>query len=47
MSNAWVIYLRVGNNPGKPELIPHNIPMAQVVGIKGPQGSLEEGAAAD
>jgi len=24
VSNAWVIYLRVGNNSGKLELIPHN-----------------------
>ena len=25
MSNTWVIFLRVRNNFGKPELIPHNI----------------------
>ena len=25
MSNAWVIYLRVGNNTGKLVLIPHDI----------------------
>ena len=25
MSNAWVIYLRVGNNSGKLLLIPHDI----------------------
>ena len=25
MSNAWVIYLRVGNNIGKLVLIPHDI----------------------
>jgi hypothetical protein len=37
----------VGNNPGKPGLMPHNIPVPQETGIKGPQGSLEEGAAAD
>ena len=24
VSNTWVIYLGVGNNPGKPGLIPHN-----------------------
>ena len=23
VSNTWVIYLLVGNNPGKPGLIPH------------------------
>jgi hypothetical protein len=25
VSNAWVIYLRVGNNTGKLVLIPHDI----------------------
>jgi hypothetical protein len=25
VSNTWVIYLLVGNNPGKPGLIPHNL----------------------
>ena len=23
VSNTWIIYLLVGNNPGKPGLIPH------------------------
>ena len=25
VSNAWIIYLLVGDNPGKLELIPHEI----------------------
>ena len=25
VSNTWIIYLLVGDNPGKPGLIPHNI----------------------
>ncbi len=24
VSNTWITCLEVGNNPGKPELIPHN-----------------------
>ena len=34
MSNAWVIYLRVGNNTGKLVLIPHDILGPFGLGIK-------------
>src|SRR5271170_6420250 len=37
VSNTWVIYLLVGNNPGKPGLIPHNP-------VKGKQQCAERGA---
>ena len=47
VSNTWPTYPQVGNNPGKPGLMPHNIMVPQGTMIKGPQGSLEEGAAAD
>jgi hypothetical protein len=41
VSNTWMIYLLVGNNPGKPELIPHKP-------AKGKQAiALEEESAAD
>ena len=41
VSNTWVIYLLVGNNSGKPELIPHKPE-------KGKQAiALEEEPAAD
>ncbi len=35
MSNAWVIYLRIGDNIAKAVLIPNNIPETQVFVIKG------------
>ena len=34
MSNAWVIYLRVGNNSGKLLLIPHDIVESMDLTIK-------------
>ena len=48
VSNTWATSPRVGNNLPKGELIPHNIPMAQVIGIKVHLWwTLEEGPAAD
>ncbi len=35
VSNAWVIYLRIGDNTAKAVLIPNDIPEALVSGIKG------------
>ncbi len=35
VSNAWVIYLRIGDNPPKGELIPDNIYKTSVLKIKG------------
>ncbi len=35
VSNAWVIYLRIGDNIAKAVLIPNNIPETQVLVIKG------------
>ncbi len=35
VSNAWVIYLRIGDNTAKAVLIPNDIPGALVSGIKG------------
>ncbi len=35
VSNAWVIYLRLGDNPSKGGLIPDNIPLALADWIKG------------
>ncbi len=35
VSNAWVIYLRIGDNPPKGELIPDNIYKISVLKIKG------------
>ena len=35
VSNAWITYLQVGDNSGKPELIPNKIPGTHVFGIKG------------
>jgi hypothetical protein len=34
VSNTWATCPRVRNNPPKGGLIPHHIPVAQVVGIK-------------
>ena len=47
VSNTWVICLGAWDNLGKLGLIPHNVLVARAAGIKGPQGSLGEGAAAD
>ncbi len=35
VSNAWVIYLRIGDNTAKAVLIPNDIPGTLVSGIKG------------
>ncbi len=35
VSNAWVIYLRIGDNIAKAMLIPDNIPKPSVFEIKG------------
>jgi hypothetical protein len=34
VSNAWVVYLRVGNNSGKLLLIPHDIAGSSDLAIK-------------
>ena len=36
--NTWTIYPLMGNNPPKGGLIPHNIPVASVIGIKARKG---------
>ena len=35
VSNTWVIYLLVGNNPGKPGLIPHKPEKGKPKGAEG------------
>ena len=35
VSNAWVIYLRIGDNTAKAVLIPNDIPGTPVLVIKG------------
>ncbi len=42
VSNTWTICPRVGDNPGKPELIPHKTTSSHGDEAKGPKGSLEE-----
>ena len=40
----WLTYLRVGNNLGKPGLIPHKTTVGHPTEVKGAQVSLEERA---
>ena len=42
VSNTWAICLQEGDNPGKPELIPHETTAGHPAGVKAPQGALEE-----
>ena len=50
VSNTWVTYLPVRNNPSKGGLIPDDVPVGHLMGTKGgerKQLSLEDGPAAD